>query len=37
MSAQHKEAEHLQIILLADLTDGTEISERFGHFTVINI
>ena len=37
MCTQHKEAKYLQIILLADLTDCTEIAERFTHLVVINV
>src|SRR5699024_8384738 len=37
MGAQHKEAQHLKVILLSDLTDCPEIPERFGHLPVVNI
>ena len=37
MCTQHKETKYLQIILLADLTDCTEVTERFTHLVVINV
>ena len=37
MCAQHKEAQHLQIVFLTDFTDGKEISEGFGHLLVIDV
>ena len=37
MCAQHKETEYLEIIFLADLADSEEVSERFGHFLIVDI
>ena len=37
MCVQHKETENLKIILFTDLTNGTEISERFGHLAVVDV
>ena len=37
MCIQHKESQHLKIILLTDFTNSTEVAKGFGHLTVINI
>ena len=37
MCTQHEETKYLKIIFLTDLTDCEEVSERFGHLTVVNV
>ncbi len=37
MRAQHKKSQHLQIILLRNLTYRKKVTQRFRHFLIINI
>ena len=37
MGVQHEEAQHLQVIFLADLADGKEVAKGLGHLPVVDI
>ena len=37
MGAEHKEPQHLQIVLLADLPHGKEVAQGLGHLLVVNV